>query len=439
MNPPTNVGGVAAAAPAVPTSAWARYRTFKSLAHRDYRLLWFGVCGASTGQWMEQVVIGWLGYELTGSALALGLVNAFRAVPALLSGPLGGVAADRMDRKQLMVLSQLILGGAVALLLALTLAGHLQMWHLYLFAVVSGIGWSFNQPVRQSMVPTLVPREDLTNAIALQSSAFQLSRLVGPSIAGVLLAAWGAGSVMMLELALFAIVIATSLQMNVPPRAAGRAKEHPLASLKAGFAYIRNYHELFSVMLMALIPQLFAIPYFTIMPVFAAEVLHTNAVGYGVLATMPGVGATVATLTVATLSDIRNRGKFLVVSAVVQGVSIVILAGTSLASKEPFFADWLSPAFVLSALVLVFVGGSVMTYNTLSNTLVQTLSSDEMRGRVASVYMFNQGLQPLGTTWAGFLASLPMFGAAGAYLIMGLTTVAMAAGLNLKFPTVRRL
>ncbi len=441
---PPSPGAAAAVAERAPAAAasrspFARIRTFKSLEHREFRLLWLGIIGTSTSQWMEQVLLGWLGYELTGSALALALGNAFRAGPALLSAPLGGVAADRMDRKKLMMLSQFILLAAAAALGLLLVLGHLQIEHLYLFAFVTGVGWSFNQPVRQSLLPNLVPRADFNNAIALQSSAFQITRLVGPSLAGMLIASFGSASVLFVEIWLFLAVLWGTQQMHIPPLPGKPKKEPVFDTLKAGFSYIRNYKELFSVMLMALIPQLFAMPYFTVLPVFAKEVLGVGPVGFGVLATMPGVGAVVATLTVATIGDFRNKGRVLVIAAIGQGATIILLAAASLAPREPFLWDWVSPAFLLCAAMLVFVGGCVMTYNTLSNTLVQTLSSDEMRGRVASVYMFNQGIQPLGTTWAGFMASLPFMDVTGAYLVMGITTIVMAASLNFKFPTVRRL
>jgi len=169
-------------------------RRLASLAYRDYRRLWFAICGASTNQWMEQVLLGWLIYGLTGNPLALGGLSVVRVIPTLVLGPLGGLAADRMHRPRLMVACQAVLLAAVCALLAASVAGALSIIHLYTFAAVSGGVWAFNQPVRQALLPSLVPADRLSNAVALQSAGFQLTRMVAPGIDTVLLPPTGAAA-----------------------------------------------------------------------------------------------------------------------------------------------------------------------------------------------------------------------------------------------------
>src|SRR6266508_3657710 len=182
-----SVESSAVLAAALPDAGAVRRRgrpaTFESLRYRDYRLLWFGTLFSSSGQWIQQVSIGWLTYTLTGSPLLLGLVNGLRAVPLLLLGPFGGVAADRLDRKRLMLTTQLFLMTVTAIFATIIFTGHAHVWNIVVFSLLTGVAWAFNMPVRQSIVPNLVPRGALMNAMALNSAGFNLTRVVGPSLA----------------------------------------------------------------------------------------------------------------------------------------------------------------------------------------------------------------------------------------------------------------
>lgn len=387
---------------------------------------------------MEQVALSWLVYDLTGDPLVLGLVNGLKAVPALLSGPLGGVAADRMERKRLMLLSQLATAVLALWLAILIFADWLQVWHLYIFAMLTGLAWSFNQPVRQSLVPSLVPRDDLTNAIALQSSAFQLTRLIGPAVAGFIIAWFSVGGAFLAKAIVYSGVVAMILMMEVPPIQRRGLGESGWTTLRAGFSYIRRERDILSLILWALIPQLFAMPYFTLLPVFAKDVLGVGPEGFGILVTLPGVGAMIATLTIASVGDFRRKGVVVMWAGIAQGLAILLLASTSRLSGTPVWGS-IGAGFLGASAVLAFIGACMMSYNTLTNTLLQTITVDEMRGRVMSLYMLDQGLTPLGTAWAGFLASLPALGAPGAYTIMGITVVVLASGAALRFPHLRRL
>lgn len=386
---------------------------------------------------MEQVALSWLVYDLTNDPLQLGIVNGLKAIPALLSGPFAGVAADRMERKRLMLVSQL---AVLALALGLSLlifSGQLQVWHLYVFAVLTGLAWSFNMPVRQSLIPNLVPRDDLTNAIALQSSAFQLTRLVGPAVAGFIIAGFGAGGAFFAKALMYAGVVGMILLMQVPAITGGVTKEPVWTTFRAGFSYIRQQQGILSLILLSLIPQLFAMPYFTLLPVFARDVLGVGPEGFGILVTLPGIGAMATTLTIASLGDFRRKVQVMLIAAVAQGGGLLLLASTSQLPDGSVGPVALN--YAAASVVLALVGGCMMTFNTLTNTLLQTLTSDAMRGRVMSVYMLDQGFTPLGTMWGGFLASLPALGAPGAFAIMGATVILLSTSAVLRFPHLRRL
>ncbi len=416
-----------------------RLSTFSSLRHLDFRLLWISVAFSSAGQWMEQVALSWLVYDLTNDPLTLGLVNGAKAVPALLSGPFGGVAADRMARKRLMLVSQFCIMLLALGLALLIFSKTLQVWHLYAFAVLTGLAWSFNQPVRQSLVPSLVPREDLTNAIALQSAAFQLTRLVGPALAGFIIVWFGVGGAFLAKGLVYIGVIAMILAMKIPPLPEQVAKESVWTTLAGGFSYIKRDRPILSLILLALIPQLFAMPYFTLLPVFAKDVLGVGPEGFGILVTLPGVGAVAATLTIASIGDFPRKGRVLIVAGIAFGMGILALAATSLLPSSSLALGSLSIGYVAASVCLAAMGGCMMSYNTLTNTLLQMLSRDDMRGRVMSVYMLDQGITPLGTMWAGFLASVPSLGAPGAFAIMGITVIVLSTTAALKFPHLRKI
>ncbi|MSQ09543.1 MAG: MFS transporter [Dehalococcoidia bacterium] len=413
-----------------------RFGTFSSLQFRDYRLHWSAVVVASAGQWMENVGLSWVAYDITGDPVVLGILNGLKAVPALVSGPFGGVAADRMDRKWLMLVSQFVVFVPALVLGWLLFTGAVEVWHLYIYAAITGLGWSFNQPVRQSIMPDLVPRSHLINGVALQSAAFQLSRLIGPALSGVVIGAFGPGSAFLMKAVMFLAVMIVTCFINIPQRVASTVNESALSSLQHGFSYIRADKSILSLILLALIPQLFAQPYFTLLPVFAKDVLGVGPEGFGLLVTLPGLGALVATLTIASRTDMVRRGLVMLVSAMGFGALIVLLA---LTSALPLGAGALTLGYLAACLVLIFIGGCQMAYNALTMTLLQGLSSNEMRGRVMSIYFLDQGLTPLGTMWGGYLASLPALGAPGAYVIMGLTVLALSAGVIVRFPHLRRL
>lgn len=401
-----------------------RLSTFDSLRHRDYRLLWLGIVFTSGGMWMEQVALNWLVYTMTGSAVQLGILNGLRALPSLLSGLPGGVAADRLDRKQLMLGTQWILLILYLALGLLIVVDWVAVWHLMVFTLVSGLVWTFNQPVRQAVLPTLVPKEDLLNAVALQSSGFNLMRVVGPAAGGLLIAWIGAGGAILGEAAAWGVVLVLTAMMRVPPTPPRAGRTTSIAQdLCEGIRYIVRSPDVRGLIVMALLPFVLIMPYMTLLTVFARDIFHMDAAGLGLLMSVSGIGALAATLGVATLGAYRGKGNLLFGCAVAMSVTLVGFA--------------LSPWLPFSYLMLVIVSGTSMAYMTLSNTMVNMIVPNEFRGRVMSVYMLDRGLMPLGSLAAGMLAAL--WGAPFALAVMGGLGLAATAVFGALFPNVRRL
>ncbi|MBI4301194.1 MAG: MFS transporter [Chloroflexi bacterium] len=393
-----------------------RIETFRSLRHRDFRLLWFGTLFSSSGQWLQQVTLSWLTYQITGSPFLLGAINGFRSFPLLLLGPFGGVAADRFNRKGLMLATQIGLLILTASFATVIVTGQVRVWHLFAFTFFTGVGWAFNMPVRQSVVPNLIPKEDLMNALALNSAGFNVTRILGPTLAGVLIAKVGAGENFYLQSAAYLGVALTVLRLNIPniPRSTDLSVRD---SLKEGASFIWKHPTMRTQMTLALVPVVIALPYISLMPIFATDVLHVGPGGFGMLMSAPGLGAVIGTLTVASI-NIERKGVVLFSSVFALGVSMV------------FFS--LSRSFHLSLLLLVLVGAVQMAYMTTNQTLIQLAVPDELRGRVMGIYMLNQGLLPFGSLLAGTLADI--FGAPAAVSLMGL----MVALLALVFATQAR-
>lgn len=400
-----------------------RIQTFSSLRHREYRLLWIGTLFSSSGQWIQQVSIGWLTYHVTGSPFLLGTVNGFRSLPLLILGPFGGVAADRMDRRRLMLSTQLFLMTVTAVFATVVGTGRAHVWNIILFSLLTGVAWAFNMPVRNSIVPLLVPRSDLMNAVALNSAGFNITRVVGPSVAGLLIAAVGIAGNFYLQSIAYMGVAAMVWQMQFPPSAPAARDVSVTRNLMEGARYVWRHPTLRAQMSLALVPVVVAMPYVSLMPVFAKDVLHLGPGGFGVLMSAAGVGAVAGTLTIATLGNVQRKGLLLFVALLGLGVSLVLFSQ--------------SRSFPLSIALLVLVGGFQMTYMTTNQTLLQVTTPDEFRGRVMGIYMLNQGLLPLGSLFAG--AAADIWSAPLAVALMGGGVLALSALAFLCMPSMRRV
>src|SRR5262245_34862347 len=263
----------------------------------------------SGGQWIQQVTLGWLLYDLTGSSVLLGLLNGLRALPFLIASPIAGVAADRMDRKQLILATQYVLIMTTLTMGLLVASGILEVWHLFVFTVVTGVIWAFVDPVRQTLVPALVPREDLMNAVALNSAAFNLTKVIGPSLGGVLILFSGAAGNFFVQSAAYIGVLASIYWMSIPPTPTEARQSSAIANLKEGLVYVWSNPSVFALMATALVPRIFAVPYQTLMPVFQKDVLKVGPEGLGVLLAAPGRGRNVGRAHASDISQSRQTAR----------------------------------------------------------------------------------------------------------------------------------
>lgn len=362
--------------------------TFRSLRHRNYRLLWSGTLISSSGDWMDQIALNWLMYSLTNSPVYLGLLNFCRLAPILVFTLIGGVVADRVERRRLMFTTQ-----SVAMVLALVLAvlvstGGVRVWMVLFIAVGRGVMLSFNMPARQSLISELVPPDDLMNAIALNSATLNLTRVIGPAIGGGLIATVGVAGAFYLNAASFLAVLYGLAMMRFPERPPKRRKAGILTELAGGVRYLRGQPALRAVVILALLPMVFGMPYMTMLTVFARDVLKVGGGGLGLLTACSGAGAMLGALTVASLRGAPRRGRLMLAGLVGFGVFLLLFSSSR----------WLW----LSLPALVLVGASQQVYNAINNTLLQVYVDEEYRGRVTSTLFLNRGMVPLGTILAGF-------------------------------------
>jgi MFS family permease len=402
----------------------ARLETFRALRNNpNYRLYWCGALTSNVGTWMEMVATGWLVYHLTSSAFMLGAVGFVQSLPILLFSLYGGVLADRFERRRLMLVTQACMMALSFTLSFLTLTGRVTIWHILTIAFLYGLVNAFNTPVRQSIISDLVRREDLQNAIAINATQFQLSRTLGPALAGATLAAFGPGWCFFVNACSFLAVIWSLSAMDVPPLPP-RRRASTLQSIKESLLYVRSQPTIFPLLLMAAIPSLFGQPYQQMLPAFSEGVLGAGATGLGIMQSAAGVGAVVGALTIASLAANRRSGVFLIAAVVLMG------AGLNVFGLSRYF--WLSSGF------LVVVGFAQMSYNALNQTFLQQQLPDEMRGRVLALLTLTTfGLQPFGALQAGAVAS--WLGPPAAMELGGAVCILCALYIYLRWPAVREL
>jgi predicted MFS family arabinose efflux permease len=367
-------------------------KTFKAFTYPDFRLMWAGAFTSSVGTWMQEVAQNWLILTMTGSAFLLGLDAFLGDAPFLLFSLIGGVLADRIDRRRILLRSQYVQLGSAALLAVLLLLGAVHVWMILTLSFVVGLAQSFGGPAYQALVPTLVDREDLPNAVALNSIQFNLARVIGPVLAGVAFYRLGAAACFGLNALSFLAPIAALLLLK---RGGGMAApaEGVLASLKAGLVAVRDAKTLRGLIVLSFIGSFCAMPLVTFLPVFARNVFHRDAKGYSVLLASFGIGAILGAVGVAAFGNVKRKGTLAVAMQMLFGA---LMAGFAI-SRTP----------VLSYALLALAGASLMVVFALFMTLVQTHVEDRLRGRVVSVYSLAfRGAMPLGNLAAGALAGL---------------------------------
>ncbi len=397
--------------------------TFSSFRYRDYRLFWFAQSVTSGGYWMDQISRGWLVLLLTNSPFVLGLTFGLRAVPILIFSPMAGVAADRLPRKPLLMAAQ---GLSVALHLSLAfliISGWIEVWHVLLNAALDGFVHSFQQPIRQAIMPSLVPRDRLANAIGLSSAGLGITRSLGPAAAGLVIAASGTGFAYLVQGALYFVAFTLTGFMHIARLDSPRV-DSPLESFVEGIRFMRRHEVVGSVLLITLVPIILVQPFVSLLSVFARDVLEIGPAGLGLLLAASGMGSIVGTISVAMFgSSILNKGRVLQVGAIGFGLGIGLFA--------------FSTSVPISVVLLGFAGISQMLFYSMAQTLLHANISDDVRGRVMGVFFVEQGLVPLGTFSAGSLAA-----AVGAPLAVGgmaLLATVLLAGIVIMVPRIRRI
>jgi MFS family permease len=401
-----------------------RFGTFSSLRHANYRYLWFGTLFMSAGQWIQQVTLGWLVYDLTGSSVLLGVLNGVRVLPFLVASPVGGVAADRMDRRKLILINEYVLMVGAFGMGGLVASGLLEVWHLFVFTFITGVAWAFVDPIRQTLVPTLVPKKELMNAVALNSAAFNLTKVLGPSLGGLLIVVFGAAGNFFVQGIAYVAVLFSVYWMMVPPTPTEARQSTAIANLKEGLVYVWSNRAVFALMATALVPRIFAVPYQTLMPVFQKDVLNVGPEGLGILLAAPGLGAILSGLMLATLANrIKHQGLLLLGSLILDGIMLNLFSRTT--------------SFSLAILALIGVGACQIAYMATTNTMLQMIVPDALRGRVMSIYALDRGLMPLGALMAG--VSAHWIGAPATVSYMGVVVILMAVLVAWRAPVVRGL
>lgn len=386
-------------------------RAFAAFAYRDFRMLWSGALASTIGTWMQKTAQSWLVFDLTKSTFYLGLDDFLGQLPILLFTLIGGVIADRHERRRLLVGSQCVQMVTALALAALVYVGVVHIWHILLLSFITGLAQAFGGPAYQSLIPMLVRKKDLPNAIAFNSIQFHLSRTLGSLLAGVTLAAFGMAACFGLNGLSYLLVIAALLSLSV--KQLKPAERKPIAhELKSGVSYVRTEPALVGLTILAFLTTFLSGPLLTFLPVFARDVFHGGINQYSQLMAFSGAGAVTGALVVAWLGRFRHMGRALLLVEIAFGALLVAFAA--------------SRVMWLSALLLFFAGVSLMIATSMMFSLMQLRTPDHLRGRVVSIYMLAfRGGMPLGTLTAGYAATLL---SAPVILIVNGILVAIVAG-----------
>jgi MFS family permease len=407
----TDAGGVAGQSSVLEVPRIAR-----ALRHRDFRLFWAGNFLSNIGTWMQNVAQGWLVLTLTNSAFWLGLVGFASSIPILFFALIGGVIADHVNNRKLLIATQSAMMISAFAMAALAYTHHINKQGIAWLALATGIAMALNTPSYQALVPQLVPREDLTNAIALNSAQFNMSRVLGPTLGGFAMAVFGggalgaAGNFFLNGLSFLAVIVALT-QIRYPARDVP-LEGHLWDKLKQGFVYVFTHSHMAPLIVMTAIASLFAIPYLVFVPYFARDVLNSGEPGLGLLMACSGAGAFCGAVTIAWVTRIRRRGVFLMRSGAGFFVAIILFT--------------FSRNFWLSGLMLGIAGYCMVIMVATINALLQHLAEESMRGRVMSIYSTAfLGLPPIGSLIAGSLTRVMT----PAHAIAGMSAAAMAGVL----------
>ena len=399
-------------------------KSFAALRHRNFRLYVGGQLVSGMGTWMQIIAQGWLVYQISGSALALGIVGFASAIPALLITLWGGVVVDAVPKRKVLVTTQVAAMMLAFILSALTFSGVVQVWHVVVLAACLGVVSAFDGPARQAFVVEMVGREDLPNAIALNSMTFNMARIVGPAIGALVLVAVGAAWCFLINGLTFVPVIASLLAMRLPPHLSRPMQLAPWQQLTSGLAYAWNSAELRGLLLMSFIFSLFGITYSTVLPAFVDQGLGQGANAFGTLNAMAGVGAVTGAFLVAEFGDGGRRGRWLTTAALIYPFVLALFA--------------VNRSYPVALALALCLGVGFMLIFTLLNTLLQTRITDDMRGRVLSIYTLTFfGFTPFGNLAMGTVAQ--NWGLSQAMTLSAACALVLMTWVIVRTPQLRRL
>jgi MFS family permease len=399
-------------------------RTFSALQYRNYQLWFGGMLISVAGTWMQSIAQGWLVYQISHSEFTLGLMGFASAIPILVITPFGGIVADFFPKRTLLVITQTTMMILALILSVLTFTGAVQVWHIIVLAGLLGVANAFDAPARQAFVVEMVDREDLTNAIAMNSMMFNGARIVGPALGGLLLAAVGAGWCFLFNGISFLAVIAGLLLMRVSRPAHRPEMSHPLQQIADGFRYAMRQKEIFALLLLAGVFGIFGSSYGALMPAYVDKIFHSGATSFGYINTAIGIGAISASFILARFTSRSSRGQWLFFANIGYCLTLILFAINS---------------YFPIALVLSFgLGMGFMLQLNNINSLLQTRVDDRMRGRVMSLYMLTLfGFSPFGNLLAGSLAE--KWSLTGTVGIFGVTMLLVSMAVFIKIPEIRRM
>ena len=393
---------------------------FRALSYPDYFWFWSSYFVSNVGSWMQGIAQGWLLFELTASPFYLGLFSSLRMVMLLSFFVLGGIMSDRIDRRKVMLAIQWI-SALTALGLAVLVTTHtIRVWHIFVLGAITSTTWAFEQPVRQALLPQLVKREDLVNALALNAVTWNGAGLLGPSLVGVSVPYIGIDGCFYVNVVSYLAVIGALLRMHIPALTSENARASVIQSLSEGFGYVRREHVIMTFLLVSALFNIFGRSYITLLPVFAKDVLHLGASGFGFISAGPGLGTIIGSLTLASLGRVEARRSRMV--AILVGFSLCLLAFALSGNPRVAFG------------FLVAVGALSTVFETLMNTSIQLRVEEAFRGRVSGFYgLTGGGLREFGGMQAGFIAEwtgAPFAIVAGAIVLVGVGYVFLGSRLK---------
>lgn len=399
--------------------------TFRSLRYKNYRLFFFGQGISLIGTWMQGIAISWLVYRLTNSAMALGTIAFVSQISSFVLAPAGGIAADRYGKLRILLVTQTLSMVQASVLAWLVLSGHVEIWHLILLSMALGTINAFDLPTRQAFVVEMIDdEEDLSNAIALNSSMFNAARLIGPTVAGLIISLAGEGLCFLINALSYMAVIVSLCLMRPRQVVSTTTRVHPLRQMKSAFVYAYRFSPIKDVIAFIALISLAGMPYGVLMPIFSREILHGDSQTYGLLMGTCGIGALAGALYMAARKTVLGLDKLLAFSGGLFGAALVIFS--------------FSTSLHLSMLLLLFSGFGLMVLMASCNTLLQTMVDDDKRGMVMSFYMMAfMGMAPMGSLLAGFLAH--RIGAPYTLLIGGFCCVGGSVLFARKLPALREM